>query len=141
MLREIDQYKRVLESHSRPLLPLIEWLPTANGNIEVLNDTVDYYRYFDATAHAEFIYHCVDTTIERDLPEEVAYLEAYDRFVAGMREFVDMPERTLNLLHRFLHQNGGRLSQRGRTREFQALTDDEVIRVEGLYRDSHGAVG
>lgn len=138
MLREIDQYKRVLESYSRPLLPLIEWLPTARRNVEVLNDTVDYYRYFDATTHAEFIYHCVDTTIERDVPEEVAYLEAYDRFVAGMREIVDMPERTLDLLHRFLHQNGGRLSQRAREKEFSALTGEEAASIERLYDEAHG---
>jgi hypothetical protein len=136
MLREIGEYKRVLESYSRPLLPLIEWRHTPQGNVEILNDTADFYRYFDATRHAEFLYHCVDTTIERDLPEEVAYLEAYDRFLEGMREIVDMPQRTLDLLHRFLHQNGGRLSQRARAREFNALTDDEAARVERLYQDS-----
>ncbi|MGH8597170.1 MAG: hypothetical protein ACREXT_10980, partial [Gammaproteobacteria bacterium] len=72
--------------------------------------------------------------IERDLPEEVAYLEAYDRFIGGMREIVDMPQRTLDLLHRFLHQNGGRLSQRAREREFSSLTEDEAARVERLYQ-------
>lgn len=135
MLREIGEYKRVLESFSRPLLPLIEWRPTQQGNVEVLNDTADYYRYFDATAHAEFLYHCVAATIERDLPEEVAYLEAYDRFLDAMRGIVDMPQRTLDLLHRFLHQNGGRLSQRARAHEFNALTDDEAARIERVYQD------
>ena len=134
MLREIGEYKRVLESYSRPLLSLIEWRPTAQGNVEVLNDTANFYRYFDATTHAEFLYHCVATTIESDLPEEVAYLEAYDRFVKGMREIVDMPQSTLELLHRFLHQNSGRLSQRARAREFHALTDDEAAQIERLYQ-------
>lgn len=137
MLREIGEYKRVLESYSKPLLPLIEWRPTPQGNVEVLNDTADFYRYFDATAHAEFLYHCIEATIERDLPEEVAYLEAYDRFANGMREFADMPGHTLDLLHRFLHQNAGRLSQRARAREFQALTEDEAARIEQLYEASH----
>lgn len=135
MLREIGEYKRVLESCSRPLLPLIDWRPTRQRNVEVLNETADFYRYFDATAHAEFLYHCVAATIERDLPEEVAYLEAYDRFVEGMREIVDMPQGTLELLHRFLHQNGGRLSLRARKREFNSLTDDEAAWVERLYQD------
>ena len=84
MLREISDYKRVLESYSRPLLRLIEWHTTQDNNVEVVNDTADYYRYFDATLHAEFLYHCVETTVEHDLPEEVAYLEGYDRFVRGV---------------------------------------------------------
>jgi Fic family protein len=136
ILREIDAYRRVLESYSEPLLPLIEWRATDTGNVEVLNDTADYYRYFDATEHAEFLYHCVRETVERDLPAEVSYLEAYDRFVRGVQEMVDMPASTVDLLHRFLRQNSGRLSQRARTREFAALTDEEIARVEQLYERS-----
>ena len=138
MLREISEYKRVLESYTRPMLRLIEWHPTQDNNVDVVNDTADYYRYFDATLHAEFLYHCVETTVEHDLPEEVAYLEGYDRFARGVQEIVDMPASTLDLLHRFLHQNGGRLSKRARAKEFQKLTAEEVERVEGLYLDSHG---
>ena len=46
-----------------------------------------------------------------------------------------MPERLSNLLFQFLRQNGGKLSRRGRTREFAPLTDQEVARVEALYRE------
>jgi len=48
---------------------------------------------------------------------------------------VDIPERRSDLLFRFLHQNGGRLSRCGRKREFAALTDDEVGRVQFIYRE------
>ena len=37
-------------SHSAPLMPFIEWRPTPERNVEVLNDTADLYRYFDCTA-------------------------------------------------------------------------------------------
>jgi hypothetical protein len=136
ILREIDLYKRILESYSSTLLPLVEWRPTERGNVEVLNDTIDYYRYFDATTHAEFLYHCVRVTVERDLPFEVVYLESYDRFVLSLQEIVDMPSATADLLHRFLRQNDGRLSSRARKREFSALTDEEVGRVEQLYSET-----
>jgi hypothetical protein len=76
----------------------------------------------------------VAETIERDLPDEVRFLEAYDRFVAGVHHIVDMPTRTVQLLHRFLEQNDGRLSKRGRDDEFAALTDADVTRIEQLYR-------
>lgn len=136
ILRDLEPYRRVLESYSRPLLPLVEWRPTPGGNVDVLNDTADYYRYFDATAHAEFMYRCVEATVERDLPDEVAYLEGYDRFAERVQDVVDMPARTVELLHRFLRQNGGRLSRRARAREFAALDDDEAERVETLYAAS-----
>jgi Fic family protein len=134
ILRRLHEYRQVLESYSKPLLQFIEWRPSEKGNVEVLNDTGDYYRYFDATPHAEFLYRCVEETVERDLPEEVAYLEAYDRFTAGVQEVVDMPARTVDLLHRFLRHNDGRLSKRAREGEFARLTDEEVARFEQLFQ-------
>jgi len=133
--RRIDAYRQVLESYSAPLLPLIEWQPTADGNVDVLNDTADYYRYFDATAHVEFLYACVEQTIERDMPEEIRFLEAFDRFSERIQQIVDMPAAHVELLRGFLAQNDGRLSQRGRKKEFVALTDDEVTQVEAIYAE------
>ncbi len=49
-----------------------------------------------------------------------------------------MPDRTLDNLLGFLRQNGGRLSRRAREKEFAALTDEEVRRIEGAYADSFG---
>jgi Fic family protein len=134
--RDIAAYKSVLESYSRLLLGLIEWEPTPTGNVRVLNNTVNYYRFFDATAHAEFLYRCVEQTIDQDLPQEVAYLEAYDQFSKGVQEIVDMPEQKVDLLHKLLRQHNGQLSKRARTNEFAALTSEEVERVEALYRDA-----
>lgn len=135
ILRELDAYRTVLESYSRALLPFIEWRATESGNVEVLNETGDYYRFFDATACAEFLYRCVEQTIERDLPSEVAYLEAYDRFARGVQEMVEMPESVVELLHRFLRQGGGHLSNRARKNEFAALTDAETEQAERLYAE------
>lgn len=140
MLREIVNYRRVLESYSRELLPHIEWRPTENGNVEVLNETGDFYRYFDATVHAEFLYQCVEQTVDRDLPNEVAWLQAYDQFVAGIQQTVDMPTGTVDLLHRFLRQNNGTLSERARDNEFKALRDDEVTSIERLFAETTGAL-
>lgn len=44
-----------------------------------------------------------------------------------------MPDRSLDLLARFLEQNGGKLSSRARTGEFAMLSQDEADRVEKLY--------
>ena len=136
ILDRIDDYRQVLESYSRRLLPLIEWEPTPEFNVRVLNDTGDFYRYFDATPHAEFLYACVRKTIEEDLPAEARFLQRYDDFRRQVEAFLDMPERLIDLLFRFLSQNDGRLSQRARAQEFSALTDEEAQRVETIYSQS-----
>lgn len=136
MLRNIERYREVLRSYSEEVLTLIEWHPTDPGNVEVENDTADFYRYFDATAHAEFLYDCIEETVRHDLPREVAYLEGYEEFSRRVQEEIsDMPEKTISLLTNFLEQNEGELSKRARTKEFEELSPDEVDRVEELYAE------
>ena len=137
-LDRINDYRGALESYSRRLLPVIQWEPTEGGNIRVLNDTTDFYRFFDATPHAEFLYACVRQTIEQDLPNETRFLENFDRFRAGIEAIVDMPDRTLDNLLGFLRQNGGRLSKRARENEFAELTSEEITRIEDLYAAAFG---
>jgi hypothetical protein len=139
ILERIDEYGAVLESYSGRLLPLIAWEPTESFNVRVLNDTGDFYRFFDATPHAEFLYACVQKVIEEDLPHETNFLRRYDEFRRDIEAFLDMPERTIDLLFRFLHQNDGRLSRRARENEFAALTDAEAQRIEAIYRRTFAA--
>jgi Fic/DOC family len=141
ILDRIGEYKCVLESYSGRLLPHIKWEATQKGNVRVTNDTADFYRFFDATPHAEFLYVCVRQTIEHDLPNETRFLQNFDRFRSGIENMFDMPERTLNNLFGFLRQNEGRLSRRARENEFADLTADEVSKVEELYRTSFGTAG
>ncbi len=131
--RATDNYREVLESYSRPLLEFIDWEATTTGNIHVKNKTADFYRYFDATAHSEFLYSCVEQTINQDLPDEIAYLQAYDHFSQGIQDILDMPNQTIDLLHRFLKQGNGHLSERAKAKEFASLTHEEVLQVEDLY--------
>ncbi len=138
ILERIEEYGRVLETYSQRLLPLVEWEATPSYNVRVLNDTGDFYRFFDATPHAEFLFACVRKTIEDDLPTEADFLRRHDRFRNRATMVVDMPERTLDLLFRFLHQNGGRLSERARSSEFEDLSDAETQRIEGIYHEEFG---
>jgi hypothetical protein len=138
ILRNVSSYEEVLQSYSSPALDLIRWEPTESGNVRVLNETAHLYRYFDATAHAEFLYDCVEETVEKDLPEEIAYLEAFDEFSERVQRLLgDMPHGTVDLLHRFLTQEGGRLSKRARENEFSMLTEEEGDAVEELWRECH----
>lgn len=136
ILERIDDYREVLESYSKPLLPLIEWEPTERYNVRVINDTGDYYRFFDATPHAEFLYECVRKTIDEDLPQEADFLRRYDAFRSQVEAYIDMPERTVDLLFRFLQQNDGVFSKRALEKEFSALRPEEVRHIESLYNSA-----
>ncbi len=135
ILERIDDYRLVLEATSRPLLEFIDWKPTESGNVEVLNETIDLYRYFDATRQAEFLYECVQTTVDETLPAEVAYLEAHDAMRGFIADHFDMPERLSELLIGFLRQGKGKMSSRARTKEFSSLTDAEIAMLETKYAD------
>ena len=136
ILEQIDAYRSVLESYSQRLLPLTKWETTPGFNVRVLNETGDFYRFFDATPHAEFLYACVRKTIEEDLPEETEFLRCYDQFKHRIEAFIEMPERMIDLLFRFLQQNNGRLSNRAREKEFDALTNVEAKQIEAIYEET-----
>ena len=138
ILDQIDRYRETLESYSERLLPHVSWEATKKFSVKVLNDTGDFYRFFDATPHAEFLYDCVKRTIEHDLPYETNFLRRYDDFRRRIEGMIDMPERTIDLLFRFLSQNDGKLSNRAREKEFAALTDEEVSAIEAIYTGAFG---
>ncbi|MEI9886060.1 MAG: Fic family protein [Rhizomicrobium sp.] len=136
ILKRIDGYRAVLESYSARLLPVIQWQPTADGNVAVLNDTEDFYRFFDATPHAEFLYRCVQGSLEEDLPQESQFLQRFDRFRGKVQALVDMPGRTFDNLFGFLRQGNGHLSQKAREKEFSGLSNQEISDIEAFYAET-----
>lgn len=138
ILDRIDGYRQTLEHYSKPRLDLITWRPTVKHNVEVVNETIDLYRYFDATRQAEFFFDCVEETVNRTMPEEVAYLRKYDLLNEFIKSRIDMPDRRVDLLIRILNQNDGRLSKRALGKEFAALTDEEVRAIENRFEEVFG---
>ena len=131
----IDDYRKTLEHYSKPRLDLIEWRPTDKNNVEVLNETIDLYRYFDATRQAEFLFECVEETVNKTLPEEVSYFTKYDLLNDFIKNYIDMPDKLVDMLIRFLNQNKGKLSKRARDKEFNKLTEVEIETIERKYDD------
>ena len=139
ILDHINDYQKVLESYSKPLLNLIEWVETKDHNVEVTNETKDYYRFFDATKPTEFLFDCVADTIKNIVPREINYLANYDAFKAYMEEEFEMPDKLISVLVRFLEQNQGVLSKRAKEKEFSMLTEQEVKRIESTYTEIFGS--
>ena len=139
ILRRLADYARVLETYSKPRLSFVDWRATDKGNVEVLNETLDLYRFFDATPQAEFFYECVHKTITKTLPEEVSYLQKYDLMKTFVNTYIDMPDHLASSLVLFLYQHSGKLSKRARDKEFSALTDEEVQVFESKFEEIFNA--
>ncbi len=135
ILDHINDYRNVLQKYSYPLLDFIEWDVTSDKNIEVHNETADFYRYFDATPQAGFLYDCVADTIYNIIPREVKYLEQYDRFKRFLDEEFEMPDKVVALLIRFLEQNEGKLSKKAREKEFSELSESEIETIEQQFAE------
>ena len=135
ILERIPEYRKTLEHFSKPRLDFIEWRPTEKNNVEVLNETINLYRYFDATKQAEFFFECVEETVNKTLPDEVEYLKKYDLLNEFIKNYIDMPDKLVDLLIRFLVQNGGKLSRRAQEREFEKLVASEIQAIENKYSE------
>ena len=129
ILRDPHGYDTVLEGFSRPRLRLTRWEWTPDQEVRVEGDTADLYRFFDATAFAEYLYDRVADTIRQDLRDELGFVAVFSRASEAVREIVDMPDRRLSLFVRLVMQNQGRLSAAKRSR-FGELTDSEVAAME-----------
>lgn len=136
MLDRIDAYRDTLRAHSGPLMSYIEWRPTPQRNVDVLNDTADLYRYFNCTEAAEFLYACVAQAVDKDLPREIDFLRRNDEAMRRVMNTVEMPDRVAENLVRHIRLNDGKLGRKRREGEFAKLTEDEVTAIEAIVREA-----
>ncbi|MEA3455155.1 MAG: Fic family protein [Campylobacterota bacterium] len=136
ILDEIEKYHEILTGHSSPLMKMIEWEATENGNVEVLNETQDLYRYFDCTSSCEFIFKCVEKTITKTLPNELQYLTSFDKTYDAINEYIEMPDNKIKSLITFILQNNYKLSKAKRGKYYSELSDKETTMIEEIARDN-----
>jgi hypothetical protein len=67
MLRDRRGYDAVLEGFSRSIAPFIDYRINGDSLMDVLNNTAGLYRFWDATAFAEYLYATIEETVRRDL--------------------------------------------------------------------------
>lgn len=133
MLAKPAAYDACLEAFSRPLLPLLDYTLDTHGALTVHTDSAGFYRYFDATPAAEYLYSTVERAIDVDLRDEIDFLLRYDAAWRALREIVDMPNRRLELFLKLCLANQGQLAK-GKRGQFPELRDDEILRMEAALR-------
>jgi len=135
ILDDISSYEQVLESHSSPRLELIEWEATEDHNTNIINETIDLYRYFDITKEAEFLFACIEDTIVRIIPSELDYLKKYDKLTDRINDILAMENTRVDLMIKMIHQNEGKLSKRKYDKFFSDIDGDKIEQIEEMYDD------
>jgi len=131
ILAHLDRYKETLESFSRHVRKRTSYDPHVPTAPATGNDAV-YFRYFDATEQASFLYDALERTVEHDLDAEISFLLGFDRAQAALSSIADWPEHSLDIFIRVVRQNDGRLSANKRKSHFEWMTDEEVARFEAI---------
>lgn len=135
ILANLDNYIEVLEQYSRPLRQMTDYSPDTPEIPAKGNDAV-FFRFFDATEQAEFLYRALERTVEEDLQEEIDFLLGFDRACVALNDLLDWPDHSMELFIRLVHQNGGTLSNTKRKKSFYWLTDEEVEEAEAVVREA-----
>ena len=132
MLKNIKDYDGILESFSKPLMQFVDYKCEKNGALKVLNETKDFYAYLDYTSICEYLFDCIEKTIEHDFKAELDFLTQYDKIKTLCRDIVDMPDQKLDLFIKCVRQNQGKLAARKREKHFSMLTDSEIAQMEKI---------
>lgn len=127
ILANLDMYVDVLEQFSKPLVARTDFVPESPELPAKGNDPI-YFRFFDATAQALFLYRAIERTASHDLQNEINFLIGVDRARAALKDEIDWPAQSLDLFINVVHQNKGVLSKTKRDSHFAWLTEDERAR-------------
>jgi hypothetical protein len=135
MLSHIDDYDQLLEKISKPLMQRVKYDKNAEGEIVVRNpaEIIGYYRYPDLTEHCIYLARVLSDTISDDMSEELRFIQHYDEVKKAIQTIADMPDKEIDHMIMFLHQNKGTLPKRRRD-YFSRLTDAEIDRMQLAFR-------
>jgi Fic family protein len=139
ILNNIREYDTTLEKYSRPLMQRIRYRRMEDAMIEITNeqDVEGYFRYPDLTEQCIYLLQTIQATLVEDMPRELQFIQRYDEAKRELQGIVDMPDKDINLMLTFFHQNNGVFPKRRRER-FHRLTDEEIERMQTVYRRIYG---
>lgn len=130
MVKNRKLYDEILETASAPLMALLKHAFKEDRSLHVEGNEASLYAYFDYTQFAEYLYSCIQKTIEEELAPELRFLTHYDRAKHAVEEIIVMPDKEVDLMIMSIVQNRGKLSKNKREKFFIKLTDDQVHRME-----------
>lgn len=134
ILTNIGEYDATLELLSKLIERKVKYDINESGELTVHNvkEIEGLYRYPDLTNHTVFLARAIQSTVIKDVPEELYFLQCYDELKRDIQNIVDMPDNKIDRMILFLHQNKGKLANRKR-KHYKELSDKEINEMEQAY--------
>ena len=134
ILAHMDEYDATLELLSNLIAQKVKYDLDDSGKMTVNNasEIEALYQFPDLTNHTVFLARAIQSTVNKDVPEELLFLQCYDELKRDIQSIVDMPDNKVDRMIMFLHQNKGKLSGRKRIL-YKELNDHEIKQMEQAY--------
>jgi hypothetical protein len=134
ILARMNEYDAVLELFSKLIERKVNYSLSEDGEMTINNasEIKALYQFPDLTNHSVFLARAIQTTVNKDIPEELLFLQSYDELKKEIQNIVDMPDTKVDRMILFLHQNKGTLAIRKR-KFFKELSDNEIEQMEMSY--------
>ena len=133
MLASLETYSKLLKAYSQPRTALLDNVLDDESQTLLIRSPQPAWLYasFDATAICEFVLAAIEQCVEEDLAQEIQYLQCYDRALAKLSHWLDLPQPRLNLLIQLVVQGHGELSARKR-KLFADLPEEMIKRAQAV---------
>lgn len=134
ILANMNEYDTTLELVSKQIGRKVNYSLSDSGEMVVNNpsEIEAFYRFPDFTNHTIFLAKAIQSTLHKDIPEELIFLQNYDKLKSEIQQIVDMPDKKIDRMILFLHQNKGKLATRKR-KYYKELSDAEIGFMEEAY--------
>lgn len=137
MLNDIEGYLGVLNAFSAPVKSMwnyersdVQSQPRITGE-----PGADPYRFFEADAECDYLSKSIVHALNDDLPNEIAYLEKFDRCMTRLSGEVELPQKDLSLLVRAAIEQDGVLSK-NRRKQYPHLPETIFQSIEEVVTET-----
>jgi hypothetical protein len=140
MKKNEKEYLNALESFSLPARALWDVTHISDSDF-VFNfkSSPLVYAHWSGQKAAEFVTACAGEALEQSLIEEAVYLQGYDQAFEKIDKSYDLPNKTINLLIQWIHQNSCRMPERRKNaQELILLKPGQLNEIEAIVAEAFG---
>lgn len=138
IMKHIPRYHQVLTGFSEAVTRLWDYRRLDDGPEILSHPGAAPYRYPLADAEVRFLRDMLSLTVEQEIPQELAWLQAYDEAFHRIDREFDLPASDISRLIRMISGNEGHLAK-GKRHQFANLPDELIARIEQVVRESLAA--
>ncbi|XOV79546.1 MAG: Fic family protein [Aestuariibacter sp.] len=141
ILNNMNEYDRVLEDVSRPVMALIQYDSCEEtDSIVIHSDNRHLYQFPDLTDHLIFLHNMMHIAFSEELLNEIFYVIMFDQVKKSFNETFDLSEKKLGQLINVLLQNQGRFSKAKLKTFEKEFTQKELEQMESFALEALGLI-